>query len=161
MISRFLDTVGDGSGGIDGTADYSTVADSLLITPPAGKRYTLTRMIVSIQDTGSFDAEKYGNNVTLTNGITVKVIDSVAGTVIDLLGGQTVKSNVGWAAYCYDAEVKSWGSGDEFLVARWTFEKSGVDVVLTENDSLEVGFNDNLTTLGAHRFLVQGFSEDL
>ena len=157
MISRYLDTVGDGTGTIDLASDYSTVAGSVFIQPPAGKHFVLKRMLVLVQDTGSFDAAKYGNGVTLTNGIEIEVENATGGVVLDLLDGQPIKENVAWGSFCFDVDVKTWGTGDEFLVARWTFEKSGRDIELTEDDTFSVKASDDLSGLNAQRFLVQGY----
>ena len=161
ILTRYLDTNGDGTGTKDAVGDYSSAAETFFITPPAGKKYTISRMLIGVQDSGSFDAVKYGNGVTLTNGIGVATTDATVGVTVDLLDGTLIKSNAAWGFLCYDADVKSWGAGDEFLLVRWSFDKSGVLLTLTENDALVVELNDDFTGLNAHMFLVQGYEQDL
>lgn len=158
IISRYLDLNGDGSGAKNANGDYSTVADIFYIQPPATQDYLLTRLIVSIEDTQGMQAEEYGNlGAALTNGITVRVQDD-SGTLVDLTDSAPVKTNAKWGALCYDVDLKSWGAGDELILVRWTFSRSGRDVLLRgdRNERLEVVLNDNLTGLISHEFLVQG-----
>lgn len=63
--------------------------------------------------------------------------------------------------FCYDVELKSWGAGNEVLLVRYTFLKSGqfVRLVGDNNERLEVVLNDNLTGLIDHSFLIQGYIE--
>jgi hypothetical protein len=159
IISRMLDTNGNGTGTKSALGNYTSAAEEFYIQPPEGEQYRLTRMIVSVADTPAMQAEEYGNlGAALTNGITVSVHNS-QGLLYDLTDPAfPVKTNAGWAYMCYDAQMLTWGAGDELLVARFTFLKSGAPVVLRswEGEKLVVTLNDNFTGLIAHSFLVQG-----
>jgi len=157
-ISRFLDANGDGSGGKSFTADYSSAQGIAFIQPAASEVMILERMLVTIEDTTGFAAADYGNITDgLTNGIQVRVQDD-SGTVADLTDGVPITTNANWATFCYDADLKTWGNGNEFIMVRWTFGKSGVPVRLSGNKNarLEVLFDDDLRGLVSHNFLVQG-----
>jgi hypothetical protein len=158
-IFQHLDTVGDGSGSYEVTGNYASAAEEFFIAPPANKVYTIERMLVFVQDTGAFDAGDYGNGLALTNGLLLTVErDGVE--LLDLLGNEPIHNNAEWAAMCYDAQVLTWGTGDEMLVARWTFSKSGKPLTLhgKSSDRLVLTANDDMTGLNAHRFKVQGQS---
>jgi hypothetical protein len=156
MISRYLDTVGDGSGTKNANGDYSESEEIFFITPSAGSTYDIARMIVSVYDTTGMQAQEYGNLATaLDPGIVVRVSNS-EGVINDLTDGVPITTNSGWGALCYDVDVKSWGSGNELLVVRWTFAKSGVDIHLSLNEKLEVVLNDDFQGLLSHQFMVQG-----
>jgi hypothetical protein len=160
IVSRFLDTVGDGSGLYQATGNYLSAAEDFKIVPASNEVITLERMIVSVSDTVGMDADFYGNNLTLVNGIKVEVRDG-SGLIFSLTDPQhPVFTNAGWAHYCYDASMLTWGTGNENLVVRWTFSKSGAPVVLRgiRGEYLTVTVNDNLTGLDEHQFLVQGLS---
>ena len=61
-LFRYLDTDGDGTGTKDASVDYSGSPETeLFIAPPSGKIYTINQMLISIVDTGAFDAGDYGN----------------------------------------------------------------------------------------------------
>jgi hypothetical protein len=115
-------------------------------------------MVISIEDGAGMDADKYGNGITLTNGITVTAENS--GVIMNLTDPiHPILKNGHWAHYCFDADVKSWGSGNEHLVARWTFEKFGKPLILrgSHEEYLAVNLHDTFTALVEHHFLVQGY----
>ena len=161
-LFRFLDTVGNGSGTKDATGNYSDAGSGstdFLIAPTGTQVFVLERMIVHIKDTSGIDADKYGNNITLTNGITVTYNDT-SGEVVDLLDGVNIFSNGDWARQCYDANLITWGSGNDIVSIRWTFSRAGIPLVLKgdEGDDLTVTLNDDFSGLLEHRFQVQGYS---
>ena len=161
LISRYLDTNGNGTGTTNANGDYSTVSDIFYIQPAAGEVFRISRMIVTVEDTAGMAAADYGNITgNLTNGITVREQND-SGTITDLTGGIPVKSNAQWARLCYDANVLTWGNGNEFLTVRWTFARTGQEMRLDgdENERLEVVLNDDFTGLVTHYFLVQGYQE--
>lgn len=161
-FSRFLDTNGDGTGTKNANGNYSGATGTFYLAPPAGVIYRVERMLVTVEDTAGFSAAEYGNlGALLTNGIQVRVHNGTS-TVQDLTDGIPVKGNAGWARFCYDADLKAWGVGNEILVARWTFSKMGAPLRLDGDatEALEVLLDDDLTGLVAHYFLAQGVVED-
>jgi hypothetical protein len=158
--TQFLDSNGDESGIKEWTGDYSSVSDIAYIQPSAGEVIWLTRMIVFVKDTGTLDPDSYGNASALTNGLVVRLQDD-SGTIATLSGGFTIKTNAEWGALCYDVTNHAWGTGDETLLVRWTFAKSGVEIRLDgdSNERLEILLNDDFSGLNAHRFCVQGHKE--
>jgi hypothetical protein len=162
ILNRYLSANGDGTGNKNFVGDYSAAQGVAYIQPGADETFYLARMIVLIQDGVGFAAVKYGAiNGGLTNGVQVRVQDD-SGTIVDFTNGVPIVNNASWAGFCYDADVKAWGVGDEFLPVRWTFQKSGVPIKLdgSKGARLEVLFDDDLTDLVAHRFLVQGTISD-
>ena len=159
IISQHLDTVGDGSGTVNAVGDYSVTPGVFKIAPGAGEVFRLTRLIGYIEDAGTFDSGAYGNNITLTNGISIDY--DFSGGTVDLLGGETIKTNTEWASHCFDSRLDTYGAGNESLVFRWTFARSGQLIRLDgdANEELRLTFNDNLTGLVVHHFLVQGYVE--
>jgi hypothetical protein len=165
ILSRHLDSVGDGSGVKNFNGDYSIATGSPeigFIQPPTGEIYRIARMIIIIEDTTGFQQQEYGNlGVPLSEGVGLQISDD-SGVILDLLDGVKVLTNGMWGHFNYDVDVKSWGSGDEQLLARWSFDKSGAPIRLVgdDNERLEVTFDDDdLQGLTGHYFLVQGLKE--
>ena len=153
---QFLDDVGDGTGAIDATGDYSLTPEEFLITAPPGRRYQISRMITTIVDTNGFQASEYGNlGGALTNGISFQVRRG-SELQYDLTAQERIRTNSKWASYCYDAQLLTWGAGNEHLAVRWTFLNTGQYIDLRPGFSLVATFNDNLTGLIEHKFQVQG-----
>jgi hypothetical protein len=161
MVSRFMDTVGDGTGTNNFIGNHA--ATTALVKPSAGKVFYVQRLVVSIQDGVGMRAEHYGTlGAALTNGIQLHVGKRSPARVDYRLTDPAlpVKENAVWGSYCYDVDRKDWGAGDELMLVRWTFAKAAEGgVVLRKNDELILTLNDNFTGLTMHRFLVQGFEE--
>jgi hypothetical protein len=142
--------------------DYSVTPASFEIKPSATQIFYLSRLIAFIKDGGTFDSGSYGNGITLTNGLVIKVYrDGVER--INLTNSQPIKTNTDWSKFCYDTLLSNYGAGDETLSVRWTFSKSGTFLKLdgSENDKICVELNDNFAGLTEHTFLFQGFVENI
>ncbi len=162
LIRRFLDVDGDGTGVNDAIGDYSRMAEAeaFYIQPPAGTIYIIERMIVFVEDAGTFDSGSYGNGITLATGVVVR-IQNDSGTLHDLTAGIAIKTNPQWGQCCYDAVVSKYGSGNESLSVRWTFAKGGYPLRLIgdNNERLEILLHDDFTDLVQHTFKIEGYIE--
>lgn len=157
ILSRYLDTNGNGTGTKNANGDYSGAVEEFYIEAQAGENLEIARMIVSVEDTGGMQAQEYGNlGSALTNGIEVKVLNEHDTVIMDLTDGIPIKTNAQWGIICYDVDVKSWGAGNSLLLVRWTFAKSGQLIYLEEGQKLVVYLNDDLDGLLFHYFMVQG-----
>jgi len=157
LLSRYLDTAGNGTGTKNAVGNYAGAVEEFYIEPGAGECFNLTRLIVTIEDAGGGTAQEYGNiGAALTNGIEVIVENEDGTTIMDLTDGVPVKSNGDWARLCYDVNWLDKGSGNDYITVRWTFAKSGSDITLEEGQRLTVQLNDSLVGLITHYFLVQG-----
>ena len=157
LFSHHLDSVGNGTGDIDATGNYSGAIQDFLITS-VGESY-IHRLLISIEDSSGFKAEIYGSGSALSNGIRLLVRDDDDTELAVFTNGHVVTTNSHWAIYCYDVDVKSWrstGSGNELLVARWTFTRMGAPLKLDAGHSLVVELNDDFMGLIHHDFIVQG-----
>ena len=150
---KYLRNVG---GDISATGDYSVTPSTFYLQPAAGENYRLIRMIVHIEDSTGMDAVKYGNNITLTNGIQINLIQN--GTTIDLVDTLPIKANGDWAQLCHDAVKIGWGVGNELVTVRWTFTKSneGFRLIGDNEDKFEIVLSDDFTGLVHHTFMMEG-----
>lgn len=160
IISKDLDTTGDGSGTTNAIGNYASEATSFKIAPGDNQTFILHRLIISVEDAGAFDAAVYGNGITLTNGMVLRVSD--ASGVLFKLTGDNIKSNADWAEHCHDLTIHNFGIGNVIMTARWTFSESGVPIELNgdKGQFLEIVLNDDFSALVEHHFLIQGFSKN-
>lgn len=122
--------------------------------PDAGDTVLVRRIIIKLQDGGAFDAEKFGNAIVLANGMLLQVVNADDEVLLDLLDGMVLQTNGDIARECFDVNVHSWGTGDEILVARWTFSKDvGDNGVLLSGD---LGHKLRLTVRDDQTGLVDG-----
>lgn len=150
---------------VEAVGDYSSGgqgATSFVYEVPVGFELHLARLIVTIEDGAGMRAERYGGlSSALTNGIIVESLTSEDVVDMDLTDGHPVKTNADWASFCYDAQVLSWGAGDELLVARWSFDRAGQPFVVPAGEHFTVRLQDDMSGLIAHRFVIQGLLVDL
>ncbi len=159
LLSKTLDTIGNGTGTANMGVDGSGSPVAFKITPGAGEIYRISRLIFAIRDSGSFDSGGWGSNggSPLTNGMLFHTTQNSTMTVLE----PAVKSHYDLAALCHDISHNSWGSGDEFLTARWTFIKFGQYMRLDGDtgDNFVVTVRDDLTHLVDQVVTIQGYVE--
>lgn len=161
-MSQYLDSVGDGTGTKNLIGDYSGAATIFKIQPPAGEIYHLNRLMVYIEDVGTFDSGSYGNGISLTNGVKFRISDN-SGVLHDMTP-INIKKNVHWDRTFFDVKINNYGTGNEALIGRWTFANDyGAPVILNgdNNERLEVVLEDDFTGLVEHYFLTKGTKHDI
>ncbi len=150
--TRFLDTVGDGTGDKQFTGNYSSSLTKALIKPNNNGILYVNRLIVFIADSGSVDAGYYGNSITLSNGIEIKY-EKQDGTLIkDITDGMPIKTNADYARYGFQVSDISFGSGLNYIHAVLTFEKNGTALAIGNDEQLAIYLNDDFRALRQHTF---------
>jgi hypothetical protein len=158
-IYRLLDTNGDGTGTKNANGNYSSVAEEFYIeNTDVEDGMIIERMLITLQDGVGMRAAYYGNlGGPLTNGWEPVVKDDTDSVILRLGDNLPIKTNAGIGRVCYDVDIKTWGAGDDVLVARWTFGRSGQPLFLPLGYKLAITFSDDLSGLVNHYFTVQGF----
>ena len=161
LILRFLDTNGNGTGTKNAIGDYSVSPNQNTEFYYEATQYSeLHRLIIHISDTTGMQSQDYGNiGSGLTTGYTIQIKNATDGVILDLCDGTVIKTNGSIGRYCYDVDLKNWGSGDEFIQARWSFSKGGSPIVLEPNWKISITLNDDCSGLLEHYFMVQGTVE--
>ena len=150
--TRFLDTVGDGTGNKQFTGDYSSNPVKAIIKPINDSILYINRLIIFIADSGSVDAGYYGNSISLNNGIFIKH-EKQDGTLIkDITDGMPIKTNADYARYGFQVSDISFGSGLNYIHAVLTFEKNGTPLTLQPDEQLSIYLNDDFSPLKQHTF---------
>jgi hypothetical protein len=160
IICRQADTVGDGTGSINMNVNGSVTPVIFRIKPPPTEVYRFAWWMLTIEDTGSFDSSGWGNNggVPLTNGIIFQ--KSVNGVTTQLFNCE-IKSHIDLASMAIDFNYHAFGSGNEFVTARWKVTDTGQYFRLdgATNDELQIVIRDDLTYLVSQRLRVSGYIE--
>lgn len=130
------------------------------IRPGSDEIYYIHRMLVLIGDVGAPDADSYGNNITISPGLTVTVVEGTGAgaTVLHTLTDVAITTNSGWSSYAYDVAVDDFGTGEDFVKVRWTFSKFGKPLCLDgrRGQALRISLFDDYSGLTSHRFVVEG-----
>lgn len=160
QASRFMDTVGDGTGSIDMNVNGAITPVRFFLRTLVGHVALLYRQIVHLTDTGSIDSGGFGNGMSLTNGIE---IGRWSFTANDWLGPRLteqlpITTNTLWAGYGFDLDHNKWGLGDESLTSRFSFFKDGGPILIGDNCGWAVEINDDLTSLSSFHIRI-GFLE--
>ena len=155
MIFKYLR---DASNNEDLAQDYSGGDNFAGVTAPDDETWVLERMILKVRgDNTGISAANYGNIAALTNGISVIVRDESETQILDLTDTLRIQNNADWGRECFDIRLDDYGSGDNFIVGRWSFFRSGSPIVLKPGRSFGLVLRDDLSTLGAQFFKVHGF----
>ncbi len=150
---------------INATDDYSVNPKNFTGGPPSDEIWRISRMIITIIDTNINNFGEYGNLPQLTNGIKLGVVINNSTKILNPLRNVTdnfvIRTNGDWAKVMFDLDIKDLGAGDDYVVGRWTFEKAGTKIRLvgSRGDHIFIQFNDDLTGLDGHEFLIQGYIE--
>lgn len=150
-------------GTYNANGNYSVTPASFRLSAAADQVIEVHRLIVTIRDGSAFSAEKYGGITGgLSTGVKIYFRDSDDSLLYDVTGsGHAIQANADWGSFCYDVDLKSWGSGDSFLLVRWTAARSfGVPFTIRPGQYVEVYLNDDLSGLIAHYFQMQGIIYD-
>lgn len=160
LFLQRMDTVGNATGSDDMNVDGSVTPVPFYIKPDPGNIIRLARVMLYVQDTGSFDAAAWGNGIVMANGMEVEMqIDGALYSMIN--GGDTIRTTGDVASVAYDATIVAAGLGDEYMVARWTFTKMGQFMRLDgdKGDFFRVTVNDDLTGINKQHIQAQGYYE--
>lgn len=146
----------DGVGGTkDANVDGSST-EKVFLWECDQQHVELARMMGLVVDTGSFDANLYGNGISLTNGILLRHVDSDGEVIEDFFDGETIKTNSDWKGKCLDWVHHDIGQGDETAGFRWTFTEAGEPLYVAMGERIELTVRDNLEGLNGHEFHLQG-----
>ena len=143
----------------EANGNYAAAVTKFTFAPAAGRRAAIYRMLVFVEDTGAFVAEKYGYNIVLTNGLKLYVRDGNDDILLELTPDEGLSSNADWSGSCFDVAYLDWGAGNNSMGIRWTFAKSGKPLYLDARlgHYLSMELHDDFSGLVHHHFQIQGF----
>ena len=140
--------------------DYSASPQEFSIKPNPGESVYITDFRVYVEDAGSFDTGFYGNGIVLNNGIHLSYLQDE--NLYYLTNPAVPVITSGDLGSLMDTiKVHKWGSGNEFLIARYSFydrARSAIHLSGDKGDKFIATFNDDFTKLVKHRFAVSGFT---
>ena len=154
IFSRLLDTDGDGTGTTNMAVNGAVTPVVFKLAPEAGTVMLVARVIFYVEDSGTFDADKWGNGITITTGIEMKA--KRTNDTESLCEPLTKTGEL--AGLMHDVNHFAFGTGNEIISSRLTFSKFGNPIRLVGNygDELQIIINDDLTGLVNQRVTAQG-----
>ena len=147
LASRFMDSVGDGSGSVDMNVNGSVTPQMFFIYPRPGHMIFMSRMEPHFTDQGTIDSGGFGNGAALTNGLMFGDYNMVTNTFNPATAQKPIKKNVDFSAYSYDVTVNAWGTGDQSLTNRYTFNEDGSHWNIPDGWAFAAMVQDDLTVL--------------
>ena len=159
LVSQYLSTAGDGTGTTDAIGNYA-VDTQFYIQPAAGDIIRIRRLMVRVQDTGTFSGAGYGAGAALTVGVIIKQLGLDDVVISDITKGVPVKLNGDWTNFG-EVDISTFAAGDNYVQAIIDFEASGqmIRLIGDNNEKLQITLKDNFTGLVAQTFLAQGYIE--
>ncbi len=154
-----VDSIGDGTGTINMNVNGSVTPVVFRLKPPVDKVYRLAQWTIIIGDSGAFDAGGWGNNggTHLPNGVILQLVKN--GVVTNFVTPLTCHCDI--ASITSDFNHHAFGSGNEFIVAKWVLTESGQYIRLdgANGDELRITVRDDLTFLVRQEVLASGYIE--
>jgi len=161
LLFQALSSNGDGTGTTNLILNDSASPADYYIKPPVDELYLIKRMHIDIGDTGAFDVDKYGNGITLTNGIILTIQDA-SNTLFTFNPGIPIVANHEWSHLAHEFMHLTYGAGMEAMQFEINFkELFDKDIVLNGNlgEKLVVTLEDDFSGLLEHHVLVHGVIE--
>ena len=147
LNSRFIDTVGDGTGIKDMKVNGSVTPVVFKLKPGANQIFRLNAFNTAyVMNSGNPNVGFGASTSSLTNGIEIKVMRGNT-TVLDLTDGVLIKDNHDWKNLCYNENESEYGATQSALSYCFDFQQAGEAIVLegVNGDEFIVTINDNLT----------------
>lgn len=145
-------------GTTDGTKDWAvngaTPQEFFVTIRPGFDHFMVKRLILHMEDTGSFTSITFAAITGLTQGCELEM--SSGGQVIDFCDGEPIKNNSDWGRLSFNNVLNDWGGGAKQMNGRLTFGNFNQDdfgVLLEEGDKITWRVKDDLTDV-THAFLM-------
>ena len=146
-----------------GSYDMATTADEFRYTVGAGNVFYWERAIIKIKSSGIDIGDFGGIAGGLTNGCLIMIHDSDDSILLDPMDEETIKTNgdfADMAAIDVRPETSTGVALDQFT-ARWTVEKAGAPMALTEGQHVAFTTQDNLSALTFMSIILHGLEYPL
>lgn len=150
--SRFLDTVGDGSGSIDAAVNGSGTPVDFSYICPAGRICYVNMLIVGVVTDGKINSGEYGNVTALTNGVTAWFKEKEGDPLINRTIQLPVKLTTDWQMYSHDLKISNFGVGNETLTVKHDFRTAGAPLIMLPGGQYTIRIADDLSDLVNHYF---------
>jgi len=157
-LVQHLSDDGTSTGSVNMAVDGSvTPVDFWFQIAAPHRSVCLNRLIFLIRDNNALAAEKFGGLSELTNGLTLGFFDTSGNLLSDCFGGVPQKSNADLGGIFYDTEPSHYGSGDDFLHGRFSFDKwLNGGACFADDTILKATISDDLSGLVAFRIALFG-----
>ena len=156
VFSHLAGSTGNDSGTSNLTAAHVAQTD-YYVSPPAGHRWEIHRVIISLEDDKGMEITEFGNAAALSGGIRLVVVRDGVEQVLN--PGHAIQNNGDFGHLCYDVQRLTWANtAKEQAVARWTFARMGAPICLMTGDKMIVRFlaGSDTSTLDELHFMFQG-----
>ena len=148
VLTRLLDTVGDGSG----TTDMATTADIYYLTPPEGQIYIVENIFINILDDAALDIDGWGGIAALASGCKFNIFRG-SSSARDLTAGAPLQDHLQLGRYA-KLEIET-DAGGCIVHAHFAIPTIRLDGDAGESLVFEV--QDDLSSLVRQEVSVTGF----
>lgn len=145
-FSRFMDTVGDGSGTVEQAVDGSITPVEFCVTAPAGYAYVVNSLTINYAVTGKLDIGYGAAATALPNGLSIYEKNKDGDVTRNALFQLPIKDNSNWGAYSFDVLPLTLKNDNQSLTFVYDFIRDGAPIVLNPGYSYCVKINDKMTS---------------
>jgi len=142
MLAKYILTAFLRNGGGEREITGAHIDQEAVAQPPAGGRWEIERMIITVRGSPGMDPGDFGSRPELTNGIQLQVRDSDTQQVIlDLTDGLPITRNSHWLRLTDRVWLHNYGNGAEKVSVRLVFPRP---ITLRDHEQLVAVLNDDL-----------------
>lgn len=144
IASRFMDSVGDGTGSVAMNINASATPVFFFTRPSPGCVLFVHRVMPSILDNGIPGTDTFGSMSALTNGVNFGIYDFNTSTFLNRTIQKPIRKNSDFAMYSYDMNFITQGSNHSVL-NEYSYVKDGHPLVIRDYQAYAVQIQDDLT----------------
>ncbi len=162
-LLRHLDTIGDGTGLIHATGNYSGAgAQGFSIRPAVGQVFHLHEFHFMVADAGGLSINGYGSGAALAVGVKIAAYDRDGNIIFDMTAHDPVMINNEWISLGFDIQEISWSGNPRTLRGNLATKDFGTPFSLdgSKGHYMEAVMNDDFTGLLDQTFVVKGFEAE-
>lgn len=147
--SRFMDSIGDGTGSIDMAVDASVTPQFFHLRAPEGRSVFMTELLITYAGgVGPYGPDEFGGQPCLLNGIEIGQYDWPSSTFFS--GGEQlpIRCNKDWSSYSDNVYTGIWADKKYPVSVHIRLDASGIPVTLTSEDrGFACRISDDLSSL--------------
>ncbi len=157
LIKQVIDSAGNTNMNVDG----SVTPVKYGFTCPPDVQAVLSRVNICMID-ASLNATDFGGITgSITNGVKFIIFDKNDVVLLDLADRLRVDNNSDWGLLAgTDWIFQTAGPGDDSVTIRWSFSRSGRELLLKPGERFEVLIQDDLTSMTFFGMMLQGYFLD-
>lgn len=134
-----------------------TSTEIFRVMPPGNETWLISNLQVQVEDNGAFVSNRYGVDLSLVNGITIRT--NFSNTLFNYTAILPIITNDHWTRFSHNVFISSFAANNNYLDVAFPLSATNNFLMLngSTNDSIEIVLRDDFTSLVSHTFKYEGY----